>query len=209
MIDLKQDLVTEDGIVNWVNDNNGVLHTRKISNIQNINLSDCPPLTVVCLTGYPQIVDIFFNNIINNFRNKIILITIETDFFPMKDQYLNHPLLHHWFTWNKQIYHDKLTCIPIGLNFDRHNNSLLTFLESNNRNFNKHNLFAVNLSISSNPERIKLIETAKTKWNNFCTHIDTIPFLNTYRRTSFIEGKIKIDVTNPKCYDILSKFKFI
>ena len=40
MIDLKQDLVTEDGIVNWVNDNNGVLHTRKISNIQNVNLSN-------------------------------------------------------------------------------------------------------------------------------------------------------------------------
>ena len=209
MVDINEYLVTEDGIVNWINSNNGVLHTRKISNIQNVNLSECPLYTLVCLTGYPQIVDTFFNNIINNFSYKIILITLETDFFPMKEQYLNHPLLHHWFTWNKQLSHEKLTCIPIGLNFDRHNNSLLTFLKSNNGKIPRDNFFAVNLSISSNPERINLIETAKNKWNNFCTHIDNIPFINTYRQKSFIEGRIKIDVTNPKCYDILSKFKFI
>lgn len=209
MIDLNEPLVTEDGIVNWINSNNGVIHTRKVSNLQNINLSNCPPLTLVCLTGYPQIVDTFFNKIINNFRNKIILITLETDFFPMKDQYLNHPLLHHWFTWNKQKPHEKLTCIPIGLNYDRHNNSLLTFLKSKNQNLEKDRFFAVNLSTSSNPERIKIIETAKTKWQYFCSHIENIPFLNTYRQKSFIEGKIKIDVTNPLCYNILSKYKFV
>jgi len=209
MINLNEDLVTEDGIVNWVNSNNGVLYTRKISNIQNVNLSDCPLYTLVCLTGYPQIVDTFFNNIINNFSYKIILITLETDFFPMKEEYLKHPLLHHLFTWNKQLSHEKLSCIPIGLNFDRHNNSLLTFLKSNNGNFHRDKFFAVNLSVTSNPERSKLIETAKNKWNNFCTHIVNIPFLNTYRRNSFIEGKIKIDVTSPKCYDILSNFKLI
>jgi hypothetical protein len=209
MIDLNEPLVTEDGIVNWVNSNNGVLHTRKISNIHDINLSNCPPLTLVCLTGYPLIVDTFFNKIINNFRNKIILITLESDFFPMKEEYLNHTLLHHWFTWNKQIHHEKLTCIPIGLNYDRHNNSILTFLKSKNENLQKDLFFAVNLSTSSNPERIKIIETAKTKWHYFCNHIENIPFLNTYRQKSFIEGKIKIDVTNPLCYNILSKYKFV
>ena len=209
MIDLNEPLVTEDGIVNWVNSNNGVLHTRKVSNLQNINLSNCPPLTLVCLTGYPQIVDVFFNKIINNFTNKIILITLETDFFPMKDQYLNNPLLHHWFTWNKQKPHKKLTSIPIGLNYDRHNNSLLTFLKSKNENLQRDRFFAVNLSTSSNPERIKIIETAKTKWQYFCNHIENIPFLNTYKQKSFIEGKIKIDVTNPVCYNILSKYKFV
>ena len=76
MIDLNEPFVTEDGIVNWVNSNNGVLHTRKVSNLNNINLSECPLFTLVCLTGYPQIVDIFFNKIINNFCNKIILITL-------------------------------------------------------------------------------------------------------------------------------------
>ena len=126
----------------------------------------------------------------------------------MKEEYLNNPLLHHWFTWNKQKPHDKLTCIPIGLNYDRHNNSLLTFLKSKNKNFERDLLFAVNLSTSSNPERIKIIETAKTKWQYFCSHIENIPFLNTYRQKSFIEGKIKIDVTNPLCYNILSKYKF-
>ena len=208
MINIQEQLVTEDGIANWVNSNNGVLHTRKISNINNIDLSRCPPYTLVCLTGYPQIVDTFFSNIINHFQNKIILITIETDFFPMKDVYLNNPLLHHWFTWNKQKQHTKLTCIPIGLNNDRHNNSILTHLKKYTNN-SRENLFAVNLSVSSNPERIKLIQIANTKWNNFCTHIQNIPFLNTYRQRSFIEGKIKIDVTDPKCYEILSKYKFI
>ena len=46
----------------------------------------------------------------------------------MKDEYLNHPLLHHWFTWNKQYEHPKLTCIPIGLNLDRHLKPMLEFL---------------------------------------------------------------------------------
>lgn len=209
MIKLNESLVTEDGIVNWVNSNNGVLHTRKISNINRINFSECPENTLVCLTGYPNIIDVFFNKIMNKFSNKIILITLETDFFPMKDEYLNHPLLYHWFTWNKQKSHDKLTSIPIGLNYDRHNNSLKTFLNSKNEILKRDKLFAVNLSTSSNPERIKLIETAKNKWSNFCTHIDNIPFLNTYIGKSLIEGRIKIDVTNPKCYSILSQYKFI
>jgi len=209
MIDFNEDLITEDAIVNWVNSNNGVLHTRKISNINNIDLTKCPPYTLVCLTGYPQIVDTFFSNIIKNFKHPIILITLETDYFPMKYEYLENPLLFHWFTWNKQIMHNKLTCIPIGLNNDRHLNSLLSFLKSNNNNSIRDKFFAVNLSTSSNPERIKLIETAKTKWNSFCTHINNIPFSNTYFQKSHIEGKIKIDVTNPKCYSILSKFKFI
>ena len=37
MINIQEQLVSEDGIANWVNSNNGVLHTRKISNINNID----------------------------------------------------------------------------------------------------------------------------------------------------------------------------
>jgi len=203
-------LVTEDYFVDWIKSENGVLHTRKVSNFNTFNLSECKPYTLVCLTGYPQIIDQFFKNIISNFKSKIILITIETDFFPMKDEYLNnYPILHHWFTWNKQYDHPKLTCIPIGLNFDRHLESINTFLKNADNNKSRNKLFAVNLSVSSNPERIKLIDIAKTKWKSFCTFIDNIPFSKTYFRPSVIEGRIKIDVTNPKCYEILSEFKFI
>lgn len=209
MLRLNTGLVTEDDFVNWVRSQNGVLHTRKVSNISTTNLSECPLNTLVCLTGYSLIVHTFFKDIIKNFKNKIILITLETDGFDMRNEYLSNPLLYHWFTWNKPIQHEKLTCIPIGLNFDRHHNSIVNYINGDNNNNIRDKLFAVNLSVSSNPDRIKLIQTAKTKWSGFCTHIDNIPFLNTYRRQSIIEGKIKVDVTNPKCYEILSKYKFI
>ena len=103
MIDFNENLITEDAIVNWVKYNNGVLHTRKESNLNNFNLYNCPPYTLVCLTGYPQIVDAFFSNIIKNFKHPIILITLETDYFPMKYEYLENPLLFHWFTWNIDV----------------------------------------------------------------------------------------------------------
>ena len=163
MLRLNTGLVTEDDFVNWVRSQNGVLHTRKVSNISTTNLSECPPNTIVCLTGYSQIVHIFFKDIIKNFKNKIILITLETDGFDMRNEYLSNPLLYHWFTWNKPIQHEKLTCIPIGLNFDRHHNSIVNYINGDNNNNIRDKLFAVNLSVSSNPDRIKLIQTAKTK----------------------------------------------
>ena len=210
MINLDKELVTEDYFVNWIRDNGGVLHTRKVSNFNSTNFAQCKPYTFVCLTGYSNLVHQFFTNMIHNFKNKIILITLETDGFDMKPEYLNSPLLHHWFTWNKQYEHPKLTCIPIGLNYDRHLDSMQTFLSiSNHKKQEKSKLFAVNLSVSSNPDRIKLIEIAKTKWSSFCTFIGNIPYTNTFWRQSNIEGKIKIDVTNSKCYDILSEYKFI
>ena len=62
MLRLNTGLVTEDDFVNWVRSQNGVLHTRKVSNISTTNLSECPPNTIVCLTGYSQIVDIIDYN---------------------------------------------------------------------------------------------------------------------------------------------------
>ena len=56
---------------------------------------------------------------------------------------------------------------------------MITHLKKYNNN-SRENFISVNLSVSSNPERIKLIQIDNTKWNNFCTHIQNIPFLNTY-----------------------------
>lgn len=202
-------LVTEDNFINWIKDKGGVLHTRSYSNIKEVNLSECEERTLVCLTGYTQIISQFFNQILPHFTKKIILITIETDYFDMKMEYLNNPLLYHWFTWNKQLNHLKLTCIPIGLNNTRQGASMKTFLYMKKNENIPTKLFAVNLSTNSNPDRIKLIRIAKTNWSGFCTFIDNTPFLHTYFKDSIIEGKIKIDVTNPKTYHLLSEYKFI
>ena len=207
MTDLKKRLVTEDYFVDWVKEKGGVLHTRKFTNIDSINLSKCPPNILVCLTGYPHIVNDFFKNIIQKFTNKIILITLETDWFEMKSEYLNNPLLEHWFTWNKQMEHPKLTCIPIGLNKDRHLRSMQQFLSK--KKSEKSKFFATNLSTSSNPERIKQVHLAKTQWSSFCSFIENIPFHKSYYNSSYVDGKIRIDVTDKRCYEVLSDYKFI
>ena len=69
MINLDKELVTEDYFVNWIRDNGGVLHTRKVSNFNSTNLAQCKPYTLVCLTGYTNLVHQFFTNIIHNFKN--------------------------------------------------------------------------------------------------------------------------------------------
>ena len=209
MIDLTKNLVTEDYLVDWVKERGGILYTRKVTNIDKIDLSKCPPNTLVCLTGYSHLVNHFFKNIINKFSNKIILITIETDWFEMKSEYLNNPLLEHWFTWNKQMEHQKLTCIPIGLNKDRHLQAMQQFLSK--KHSEKSKFFATNLSTSSNPERIKQINLAKTQWSSFCSFIENIPFSRSYFNSSHVDynGRIQVDITDPKCYEILSDYKFI
>ena len=121
-------LITEDSFVNWIKHTGGVLHTRKYSNISDLDLSKCKRNTIVCLTGYTQVVNQFFTQVIQHFRNRIILVTPETDGFEMKDEYLNHRLLNHWFTWNKPYEHPKLTCLPIGLNADRQLGSLKKYI---------------------------------------------------------------------------------
>lgn len=207
MVDLTKKLVTEDYFVDWIKKHNGVLHTRKVTNIDNTNLSQCSPNTLVCLTGYPNIINHFFKNIIQKFTNKIILITLETDLFEMKTEYLNNPLLEHWFTWNKQFDHPKLTGIPIGLNNDRHLSAMQQFLSK--KKLDKSKFFATNLSTSSNVDRIKQVHLAKTKWSSFCSFIENIPFSKSYYNPSHVDGQIRIDVTDTKCYEILSDYKFI
>ena len=201
-------LLTEDNFVDWIKESGGILHTRKCSNINEIDLSRCKKNTLVCLTGYKQIVDQFFTTIIQKFTHKIILITLETDFFEMEEKYLNHHLLNHWFTWNKQYEHPKLTCIPIGLNADRHLESMKTYVSEKN-SVNRDKLFAVNLSVNTNPARQGLVDLAQTDWIDFCTFIDSIPFSSIRMQFSYIEREIKICVTDPECYKQMTNFKFI
>ena len=202
--------INEDHIVNWIKENNGVLHTRKVSNINNKNISLCPENTIVCLTGYNHIIEYFFNKIINSFTKKIILVTLETDGFNMKLEYINHPLIKHWFTWNKPYEHIKVTCLPIGLNYDRQQIILMKFL-----NFktpikpNERKLLCMNCSLNTSNTRGTLLHKVLNEWKGFCEVLPSIPFIKEYINPSFVDGKIKIMVTNPKCYNLISNYKFI
>lgn len=200
-------LITEDDLCDWIWENKGVMYTRKYSNIYGNDLSKYEEGTLVCLTGYTNIIKIFFNNIINKFKNRIILITLETDGYELKEEYINHEKLIHWFTWNKSIKSDKITALPIGLNKDRHLDSMNEYLLNEKKEKNK--LLAINLNVSSNAERNKLLELANVKWKSFSTNIENIKYKESYYKKSNIEGKILINVTSSECYKILSEYKYI
>ena len=202
------DYINEDDLVNWINANSGILHTRKISNINKINLQACKPNTLVCLSGYNHIIEMFFTKFINQFKFPIILITLETDYFEMKYEYINHPNIAHWFTWNKSINHNKLTCIPIGLNHDRQVNSINTFFTTN-KQIKKTKLLCINCSLETNSSRSELLDKVKNEWSTFCHILPTIPYSQNYFNNSNVDGQIKIQVTDPKCYELISQYKFI
>jgi hypothetical protein len=202
--------INEDHIVNWINEHGGVLYTRKISNINNINLSVCKENTIVCLTGYNHIVEHFFNKIINSFTNQIILVTLETDGFNMKLEQVNHHLIKHWFTWNKPYKHEKVTCFPIGLNYDRQQVTLTKFLDFKTPiKTNERKLLCMNCSLSTSNTRGTLLYKVLNEWKSFCDIVESIPFIREYMNPSFVDGQIRIMVTHPKCYDLISNYKFI
>ena len=206
------DYISEDKLVNWVVQQGGVLHTRKISNIERVNLSRCKAKTLVCLTGYDWIINKFFRVMINQFTKPIILITIETDGFTVLPQYLEHPLLHHWFTWNKPIEHPKLTCIPEGLNYDRQEVILTKYLNKFPlvQNTESRKLLCMNCSLHTNGSRADLMKLVQTRWKDFCDVIDLVPPIQEYMQLSYSDGRqIKKSVTHPKCYESLSKYKFV
>jgi len=195
------------GIVEFVKRENGVLLTRDYSNINNVNLSECKINTLVCLTGYENIIKEFFSTIITKFNNSIILITLETDGFKIKDEYLKNNKLKHWFTWNKSVDHIKLSTIPIGLNYYRQVHVLKEFLDNTEKE--KEKLLGINFSPNTNKIRSKLIEKGNNEWNHFCEIIEKKEDEKVYYRKSIIDGKIKIQETNIKYYEEISKFKFI
>jgi hypothetical protein len=206
---ISDEFINEDYIVNWIKLNGGVLHTRKVSNINEINLSLCPENTIVGLTGYDNILEHFFTTQITLFKHKIILVTLETDRFNMKEEYIDNPLISHWFTWNKPYNHEKVTCIPIGLNYDRQQVSLSNYLKSKSSNIKEErNLLCSNFSLNVN-ERDNLINKVTIDWKDFCDIIQNIPFIQNNIIPSYTDGQIAVGVTNPLCYEVLSKYKFI
>jgi hypothetical protein len=203
--------ITEDGIVNWVLENNGILWTRKHSNIGSYDLRSCSNIALVCLTGYEGIVAHFFSSIINKINKPVVLVTLETDGFNMRDEYLQNELLVHWFSWNKPVNHSKLSCLPIGLNLDRQGIVMEPFIEENEaliNNTESRKWLYFNCSLNTNCGRSSL-ENLAGSWAGFCDIVDHVPFQNTYRRRSHTDGSIVISVTDPQCYKNMLDYKFI
>lgn len=88
--------------------------------LHTIRNNSCP-LIYICSSALPHFCNIMLPHIKSNF----ILVsgdcdlTMPNDVFNEKqvELFLNHPLLIHWFCQNMVMKHDKITCIPIGLDY--------------------------------------------------------------------------------------------
>ena len=197
--------ISEDRLVRWIQRRGAATHTRKHSNINKISLSG---ITLVCLTGFESIVRTFFTEIIQHLEEPITLITVETDGFDMKKEYLDNDKIKHWFTWNKPFDHPKLTCIPIGLNFDRQSISLNRWLASASRPIRDKNLL-VNFSAKTHASRAGLLEKGRGEWSSFCDTVVSVPDGEVKWVKSMISVPQKIEITHPSYYGLLSRYKFV
>jgi hypothetical protein len=202
--------LSEDKITEWVNSVGGLLITRRISNIRTYGFANRIGLQYVCLTGYPQIIQHFFQKVIQKFNSKIVLIIIESDVVHINAEWLEHPQLQHCFAWNKPFHHHNISALPIGLNYNRQYDAITNWLsKQTSTSLVDTKLLCMNYSPSTDPSRVKLIEYAKHKWSDFCTILDFIPNTRVYKIPSHIEGQITVPVTNPECYTQWSKYKFV
>jgi hypothetical protein len=207
--------LNEDYLTNWVDKNNGLCITRTINNLNTFNFNTQSKFPVI-LTGYTNIINYFFNNIIQHIKTKIVLILIESDIIYIPLNYIEHPNVLHIFTWNKQIQHKKVSAIPIGLNFKRQYKSIIEWVSLKNKktkDLDNHNvgnkLVCYNCSLHTSNERKILQGVIYNKMKDFCKELDYIPFLESKMVPSCIEGQLKIDITNPICYNEWIKYKFI
>ena len=200
--------LTENKLAEWVSSKNGLLITRSINNLSTFNFNECNHNENACITGYTQITKHFFENIIDNFKTYVTLVIIETDNVYINPLWLEHPKLRHCFTWNKPFEHRKMSGLPIMLNYDRQYHGIMKWLSNQTSNEEK-NLLCMNCSLNTSPERSILNNYARDNWSSYCTFIPFTPPLNSYIKHSYIEGKIKIDVTDPGCYDEWRKHKFV
>lgn len=201
-------LITEKNIADFVLNEGGILLTRDISNINSIQIDKCKKNTIVCLTGYDRVLNMFFNNYISKFTKSFIMILIETDLYTLKREWIEHPMITHIYGWNIPITHEKVSAIPIGLNYYRQGIIMQRFLSSCTFPIKSY-LLGINFSANTNPIRSKLLTKSKTSWKSFCTQIKHFPNIQKYTRKSYTDGTIVISVTNPEYYKELPKFKFV
>jgi hypothetical protein len=198
--------INEDYIVDFVKKNNGIIFSRTYNNAtkQNINkVNNFKKPTFVCLTGYNHIIQQFFNNILGYFKNKIILICIESDIINFTNEQINNKQIQHIYTWNKTINHPKITCIPIGINFKRHYFPIITFISNYKPKYNNNlKLLCYNCNLNTNIERSKINI-------DFMEKLPYIKPIESKIISSYIEGKLRVDITDSKCYNNWCNYKFI
>lgn len=202
-------LLTEDKLAQWVQSKDGLLITRSILNVNNYNVGTILEPKYVCITGYTNIINKFFDEIIQYFNKGVVLIIIESDVVNITKEQLQHINILHCFTWNKPFQHEKMSSIPIGLNYNRQYNILDTWLKQQKNLLLPSKLLCLNYSLNTDSSRQILSNKAKQNWHNFCSLLSYIPSLTSYILPSNIEGRIQIHVTNPECYNQWRDFKFI
>ena len=196
----------------WVKNKNGLLISRSQSNINTFDFNTNEPIISI-ISGYEQIISVFFREVIKNIKNKVLLIIIESDIIYLKNEWLDNEKLLHCYTWNKPFEHKKMSCLPIGLNFKRHYRSLISWMKESNNNENSlyynNKMVCFNCSLNTSSERLKLKDIIDKNFKDICEKLEYIPPLKSYILPSFIEGKILINETNSKCYNDWIKYKFI
>lgn len=204
--------LSEDYLTKWVLKNNGLTITRTSNNLKTFNFSlNYPSLAII--TGYNNIVNTFFSEIINKFKNKVILIVIESDIINIKKEWLDNNKLIHCYSWNITINHDKLTPIPIALNFKRHYGSIITWLSNNKTNEKTihfpEKMVCFNCNLNTSKDRLILKNVIDNNMSEFCDKLPYVQQIKTEFIPSEIEGRIKVDITDPKCYNEWVNYKFI
>ena len=164
--------LTEDKLIDWINSKEGLLITRRTLNINHFDFNRKYDTLYVGITGYSQIIEQFFNIFLKKLINvdKVIVIIIESDVVNINKEWLNNEKINKIYTWNKPYEHEKIKCIPIGLNYNRQYDIINYWINKNNikdvQN-NKTKLLCMNCSLSTSPERVKLNEIVKNQWNSF------------------------------------------
>lgn len=205
-------LLCEDNLVDWVDMQSGLMISRRKMNVNEFDFSLKKKTQYVCLTGYKQVISQFFEKLLDKFTytERVVIILIETDEVYLKKEWLNHAKLYKIYTWNKPFEHEKISCIPIGLNKNRQLNAISTWVNERKASMApKTKLLCMNCSLSTSPERVKLNNLVENSFSSFC---DILPFLSPSKKyyiPSNIEGRLSITETNPQCYRDWEPYKFI
>ena len=216
ILDAKKMILTEDKLVDWIESQGGMLITRRTMNLGKFDFVDfntLPPIMFVGITGYQHLLQYFFTQTIHKFTQPAVVIIVETDLVALDPSWLNNPKVKHCFTWNKPFSHPKLSAIPIGLNYRRQYAGLEEWLyqttASTSPTPEPSKWLCMNYSPDTNPQRRELIQKASTEWSEFCTIIEPIPPRKSYDIPSHIEGTLRIDETDPRCYDEWRNYRFV
>ena len=209
----ENDIITEDGLVDWLEDNTKTLFlTRKKYNAVNHIIENAD---IVCLTGYPEILNYFFEKIFPKMKKPFKLITIESDKIVLPKEIVEHPNIIHWYTWNKPYHHDKISCLPIGLNRDRHLGSIRQYLKNKNTRDGDpppQDKLLINFDVSSNGQRAAIGSLVQSQLGDICevkTYENDNTSHNAYLTSSYTDKRLVVNPTSPGYYSMISNYRYV